>query len=222
MVMRRLKLTREQLAAFLTDPEQIRQFELLFSMVDEMGSSGADAINITIGNVGAQVQDAIAAVNSIRDALDRLPPPGDDEALSGRVQALEAMPLPAYLTRAEGNAFYAINGTYTPGLFNVANLTGSTAYSCQYLRVGNTVTVSGRVDVQPTAPAAATQLGIGLPVASNFGATEDCGGVAFASAVAGQGAGIRGDAANNRAEMVWTSGDITNQPMYFTFTYEVI
>lgn len=113
-------------------------------------------------------------------------------------------------------------GTYTPTLTNAANLAASTAFQCQFLRVGRTVTVGGRVDVDPTLAATATQLGISLPVASNFGATEDCGGCAFASGIAAQGAGIRADAANDRAEMVWISGDITNQPMYFTFTYQVI
>src|SRR5688500_4743620 len=34
------------------------------------------------------------------------------------------------------------SGTYTPTLTNTTNLDGSTAYECQYLRVGNTVTVS--------------------------------------------------------------------------------
>jgi len=114
------------------------------------------------------------------------------------------------------------SGVYTPTLTNVANLDASTAYECQYSRVGNVVYVSGKVDVDPTAPAAATQLGISLPIASNLGAAEDCGGVAFASGIAGQGAAIRGDAANNRAEMVWVSGDVTNQPMYFSFSYAVI
>ena len=115
-----------------------------------------------------------------------------------------------------------VSGVYTPGLTNVANLDASTAYECQYLRVGATVFVSGKVDVDPTAPAAATQLGIGLPVASNFGATEDCGGAAAASAIAGQSAAILADVANDRAEMNWIAGDVTNQPMYFTFGYQVI
>lgn len=114
------------------------------------------------------------------------------------------------------------HGTYTPTLTNVANLAASTAYQCQYMRVGDTVTVSGKVDVDPTVTATATQLGISLPVTSNFGAAEDCGGVAFASGVAGQGAAILGDATNNRAEMNWVATDVTNQPMYFTFTYQVI
>lgn len=111
--------------------------------------------------------------------------------------------------------------TYTPTLTNVANLDGSTAYECQYIRVGNVITVSGKVDVNPTA-AASTQLGISLPVASNIGATEDCAGAAFSPAIAGQGAAILGDASNNRAQMEWIAVDTTNQSMYFTFTYQVI
>ena len=61
-----------------------------------------------------------------------------------------------------------------------------------------------------------------LPIASNLGATKDCAGVAFASGIAGQGAAILGDAANDRAQMQWIAGDVTNQAMYFTFTYQII
>lgn len=112
--------------------------------------------------------------------------------------------------------------TYTPTLTNVANVSASTPYACQYMRVGNTVTVSGRVDVDPTLTATSTQLGISLPVASNFAAAENCGGAAFCPAIAAQGAAILADATNDRAQMEWISGDITNQPMYFNFTYRVI
>lgn len=121
-----------------------------------------------------------------------------------------------------GTGVTAPSGVYTPTLTNVANLDASTNYECQYLRVGNTVIVSGKVDVDPTLTATSTQLGISLPIASNLGAVEDCAGTAFASAIAGQGAAILGDAANNRAQMEWVSTDVTNQPMYFTFTYQVI
>ena len=114
------------------------------------------------------------------------------------------------------------SGVYTPTLTNVANLDASTAYECQYLRVGTTVTVSGKVDVDPTTTVTTTQLGISLPIASNLGAVEDCAGTAFASGIAGQGAAILGDATNNRAQMEWIAGDITNQAMYFQFAYQVI
>lgn len=113
------------------------------------------------------------------------------------------------------------SGVYTPTLTNVANLDASTAYQCQYVRVGDVVTVSGKVDADPTA-AGTVQLGISLPIASNFGAEEDCGGVAFAPGIAGQGAGIIADATNNRAEMKWTAVDLTNQAFSFSFTYRII
>ena|SRR3990167_5910609 len=112
--------------------------------------------------------------------------------------------------------------TYTPGLTNVSNLDASTAYQCQYFRVGNVVTVSGKVDVDPTTAGVSTSLGINLPIASNLGAIGDCAGVAFASGIAGQGAAIIADIAANRAQMEWVTTDVTNQPMYFSFTYLVI
>ena len=127
--------------------------------------------------------------------------------------------IPDWVTLASLNV---TAGTYSPTLTNVANLDGSTAYDAQYLRVGATVFVSGKVDVNPTAPAAATQLGMSLPVASNIGAVEDVGGTAFASGIAGQGAAIIGDAANNRAEMNWVAGDVTNQPMYYSYGYQIL
>jgi hypothetical protein len=113
------------------------------------------------------------------------------------------------------------SGIYTPTLYNTTNIAASTAYECQYFQVNDMVTVTGKVDVDPTA-AGLTQLGIDLPAASNLGAAEDCAGVAFAPRVAAQGAAIIGSAANNRAIMEWIAVDVTNQPMYFTFTYQII
>lgn len=128
-----------------------------------------------------------------------------------------------HLTSAENTTVGTLVGsTYTPTLTNVANVGASTAYRCQYMRVSNTVTVSGKLDIDPTTTLTLTQLGISLPVASNIGAAEDVGGVAFATSIAGQGAGITGDAANNRAQLEYIAGDVTNQPMCFTFTYQVI
>lgn len=136
---------------------------------------------------------------------------------------------PATLPALDGSALTNLTGanispgtTYTPTLTNVANLDASTAYQCQYLRVGNTVHVTGRVDIDPTLTATSTQLGISLPIASNLGAIEDCAGVAFASGIAGQGAAILGDAANNRAQLEYISGDVSNQAMYLSFSYQVI
>ena len=115
-----------------------------------------------------------------------------------------------------------VGATYTPSLTNVANLDGSTTFSFQYTLVNNMVTVSGRVQVDPTAPAAVTGLGIALPIASDFQASSDCGGVAFATNIAGQGAGIVADTVNNRALMQFVSTDLTAQPMAVMFQYQVL
>lgn len=112
-------------------------------------------------------------------------------------------------------------GTYTPTLTNQSNLDGSTAYECQYSRVGNTVTVSGKVDVNPTATGT-TKLGISLPIASNLGAAEDCAGTAASTGFAGESGPITGDAGNDRALLDWVTASSANHDMYFTFTYVVI
>ena len=112
--------------------------------------------------------------------------------------------------------------TWTPTLTNVANLDASTAYLSTYLRAGSFVATFGKVDVDPTLAATLTQLGMSLPIASNFANAHECCGVAFASGIAGQGAAILGDTTNDRAQMQWISGDITNQAMYFVFGYRII
>ena len=127
-----------------------------------------------------------------------------------------------HLTSAQNTTVGTLaSGTYTPTLTNVTNLSASTAYQAQYMRVGSTVTVSGRVDIDPTA-IGAVELGVSLPIASNFGAIEDCAGVASASGIAGQCAAVAADTANDRAKLVYIAVDVSNQPMYFSFTYQII
>jgi hypothetical protein len=117
------------------------------------------------------------------------------------------------------------HGTYTPTLTNVANLDGSTAAQCQYLRVGNTVTVSGSFAVDPTSAGTLVRLGISLPVASNFTNETNCGGVASApglTAAECPSAAALADDTNDRAEVKFVAGThTTNRSMFFTFTYLV-
>jgi hypothetical protein len=113
-------------------------------------------------------------------------------------------------------------GTYTPTLTGVANVAASTAYACQYLRVGATVTVSGKVDVDPTVGATLTQLGISLPIASALTAAEQCGGTGM-SQDANYFGGIYADAANDRAQLNFTTvADVANRSWAFTFTYTLL
>ena len=114
------------------------------------------------------------------------------------------------------------HGIYTPTFTSVANLdaTPTATSPWTYVRVGNTVTVSGELTINPTA-AATTQAGISLPIASDFTAAGECAGVGCSPGVAGQVMAVRADATNNRAELIWTAVDLTSQLTYVTFTYRI-
>ena len=86
-VSRRLNLTRDQLATFLTDQQQIRQFELLFSTVDSIAPDVVVEINIAAGTAQSTANAALAQIIALaqetevndaalgakaQDALDRI------------------------------------------------------------------------------------------------------------------------------------------------------
>lgn len=128
-----------------------------------------------------------------------------------------------HLTSAQATTVSTIDyGTYTPTLTNVLNITASTAYVCQYLRVGPIVHVSGKVDIDPTAAAAITRLGMTLPIASNFANSEQLAGTANSISIVSECAGIFGDTTNDRAQFNWITTTGTNNSYYFTFTYQVL
>jgi hypothetical protein len=119
----------------------------------------------------------------------------------------------------DGNIF---SGTYTPTLTNGTNVNASTAYTCQYMRVGNVVTVSGRVDIDPGA-LQDTTLGVSLPIASNFSANENLGGTFVCQASNSQAPGaIYADATNDRATFFYKAQTSAISSFSFTFTYRVI
>jgi hypothetical protein len=63
MATQKLNLTRDQLATFLKDPEQIKQFERLFKVADEVSpSSDTTGISIDAGNASATANDALAQI----------------------------------------------------------------------------------------------------------------------------------------------------------------
>ena len=114
-------------------------------------------------------------------------------------------------------------GVYAPTRSAEVNLDANiTPSEAQYLRVGNTVTVSGQFTADPTLAATPTSFELTLPVASNIGAVEDAAGVAFCGAIAGMGAAVSGSVANNTAVVSWISSDITSQTWSYMFTYQVI
>jgi hypothetical protein len=65
----KLGLTRDQLASFLKDPEQIKQFEKLFSAVDQAITVILPAINTDTGIGESQAQEAAGLINALGQAV---------------------------------------------------------------------------------------------------------------------------------------------------------
>lgn len=113
-------------------------------------------------------------------------------------------------------------GTYTPTATIVANCDAVTAFSTVYIRIGPVVAMAGRIDVDPTAAAVVTRVGLSLPVASNFANLGDCAGCCVASNVVSECAAVVADVTNDRAELRWVTTSAAAHSMYFVALYSVI
>ena len=78
---RRLNLTRDQLSAFLTDQQQIRQFEMLFSVVDELQVIVGTDFEYQADSASAAANEALAQISAL--AQDTAV---EDAVLSAKVQ----------------------------------------------------------------------------------------------------------------------------------------
>jgi hypothetical protein len=115
------------------------------------------------------------------------------------------------------------SGTYTPTVTNSANTSSLSGAGCQWTRVGNVVTVSGRALFSTTSASVYTALTISLPIASSLtggslaGTSARIDVSAFASNAGSiiAGAGVATLAFKNDAATGAGTGHA------FTFTYEV-
>ena len=72
MATQKLNLTRDQLATFLKNQEQIKQFENLFSTVDAIAPDVVSEINISVGTAQASANEALALISALTQALELL------------------------------------------------------------------------------------------------------------------------------------------------------
>jgi len=126
------------------------------------------------------------------------------------------------------------SGVYTPTATANVNIASLSVTQAQYMRVGNSVTVSGQFTVVNTSDNADSSFEMSLPIASNIGAVEDASGVcAFMGGVVSATiytrivGTISGSVANNTAKVAWFPGsDMNEYPggaiFSYTFTYQII
>jgi len=133
-ISRKLNLTRDQLAAFLTDQQQIRQFELLFSTVDQLqvivgtdfefqADTAAATANSALAQLAALAQEsaincalaenkanqALALVDNLTKAVQALqltPVSSQLDTLTKAIEGLQMAPPPREFKRARYGAFY--------------------------------------------------------------------------------------------------------------------
>jgi hypothetical protein len=124
------------------------------------------------------------------------------------------------------NNYYPIDGSYTPTTTIVTNFAGAgdvVPYVTRWFRVGDMVTVFGRVDVTPTASGADTGFRMSLPIASNFANTSQLAGSA-ASIYPSQErpVGIFSNQTFDEADFRWVANDTNGHPLFFQFSYPII
>jgi hypothetical protein len=161
MATTRLNLTRDQLATFLKDHEQIRQFERLFADVNQLEPTTLVDLAITASTAGQQAVEALDALERIASALEMVtaapvapldPTPALREIqadlaatqaqaqqaltlaseLAPVVQGLQCLPPPREFKRARYGQFYN-TATQTQATANVA---ASVAFNTTDISVG--------------------------------------------------------------------------------------
>ena len=137
-VSRKLNLTRDQLATFLTDQQQIRQFELLFSTVDAIAPDVVLEINIAAGTAQSTANDALAQIIALAQETAVTVALTESKAnqalalvdkLNKAVEGLQMTPPPREFKRARYGSFFdtttqaaTVINTATAITFNTTDL----------------------------------------------------------------------------------------------------
>ena len=187
-----------------------------------IGQPSASSHNLTFSKlVSGTYTDYVAIDSTGNVGIGNTSPTVTLDVTGGIKTSRTAVTAPA---TSDGNIF---SGTYTPTLTNSTNvdISNSTAYTCQYMRVGDVVTVSGKVSIAVIG-SGITRLNMTLPVSSNFSAEENCAGtaqVSYNGVSTNLAAQIKADTTNDRAQILYF-GNVTGaaQDFFFTFTYRVI
>lgn len=97
--------------------------------------------------------------------------------------------------------------TFTPTVSGQANVSSSSSSSSRYVKVGNTIIVSFKVNITPTATSTETIVNFDLPVASSISLSTDISGVLSGRDLNGDyfSGYIEAEAANNRADLYFKS-----------------
>jgi len=110
------------------------------------------------------------------------------------------------------------SGNYTPTLYAGTNISATTAYNCQYIRIGNVVSVSGRLEANGTTAGVTSSVDVELPYNTTFTSADQCNGVLTAQDnICGI---IYGG--STRATLVFTPANTGSFNYFFTLHFQII
>jgi hypothetical protein len=135
-VSRRLNLTRDQLAAFLTDQQQIRQFELLFATVDQLQVITGTDFEYQADTAAATANEALAQISRLANAVELLANgPAIQNNNSVVTDYIDLSESPAPTSKTRRLAWNTTDQTVNLGMdYGVTQQIGQETYA----RVGNT------------------------------------------------------------------------------------
>lgn len=110
-------------------------------------------------------------------------------------------------------------GTYTPDLTSTNNVNYYQPYDCQYMRIGNMVTVSGRIDIEPQREGNA-HIQLSLPFPTKIGALHHLSGNA-ASQYGKVQASCFGDMITNRCQLSYYAITTDRVAFFLQFMYRI-
>lgn len=138
---------------------------------------------------------------------------------------------PSTLTTGASNTYLGVSGgnptwitasdAYTSSSSNETNCTVTFNSNLRYLRNGNSVTVYGEVNIDPTANTTQTSFDMTLPIVppSNFESESYAGGTGWARSLAGSGFAVYSTNGANTVTISFVSVDTTDRVYNFSFTY---
>lgn len=184
--------------------------------VDVFGSTSTPSLRF-VDNVAAAARVVIDGTGNV--GVSTASPTCTLDVTGGIRTSRTAVTSPA---TTDGNVF---SGTYTPTQVSTNTNVDSVTFSeCQYMRVGNTITVSGQVVIDATTATTDTTVRMSIPVASNFAAARQLGGVgsSWTTPFATNNLACIADSTNDCVEMRLRPSVNTSLTYIFSFTYRVI
>ncbi len=141
MATQKLNLTRDQLASFLKNFEQVKQFERLFQIADEVSpASDTTGISIQAGTAQAAANDALAQLQRIGDLLALIASaPATENNNSVATDYIDLSESPAPVDKTRRLSWNTTDQTVNLGMdYGVTQQIGQETYA----RVGNTTGVT--------------------------------------------------------------------------------